>query len=284
MLPKCLLCQSTESKLVESGIRQDPAGKVWKCKQCGLVYLWPQPTEEELESYYSGTYRGDYGSGSVKQRHEWDRREARQRIEQLRIPARCNVLEIGSGSGAFLRYLYYGIGIEPDENSRRWINRNFGFSLYKSIADLPEGSKFDMIVMFHVLEHLLDPVAFLRELRKYLSPGGKVVIEVPNVKDIMLWIPAYRKRYFFQRAHLYYFSKRTLKQVAEKAGFAVTHTDVQRYNFSSHVRWAISGRNRGDGYFRDLRKSLLGRIYARLLIGIGRSDTLWAELEVCDEG
>lgn len=281
MSPKCYLCESTKAEIVESGIRYDPTGEVWKCQTCGLVFLWPIPTEKELSDYYSSQYRKDSGNKSVNERFEKNRWEAEERVKRLDLSNIHSILEIGSGSGAFLQVVrgantVFLEGIEPDEGSRKWINENLNIPIYQSIWNVL-GKKYDLIVMFHVLEHLREPIKFLISLRNILNPDGKIVIEVPNVRDIMLYLRPYRKAYFFQKSHLYYFNKDTLSQICEKAGFSSIITGIQRYNLGSCFRWNLYGKNRGDGNYKDLRQSWVSRIYAGLLTWLDRSDTLWAE-------
>jgi SAM-dependent methyltransferase len=153
------------------------------------------------------------------------------------------------------------------------------FPVFNSIQSLPTLHKYDLIVLFHVLEHIGDPVEFLSRLRALLSPGGKIVVEVPSENDIMLRNVAYRKSYFFQKAHIFYFNAASVFDVALEAGLGCRIKPIQRYNLLNHIRWIVLKRNRGDGYYRDLRKSFIGKIYAKLLTVFGVSDTLWVEME-----
>jgi len=189
------------------------------------------------------------------------------------------LLEIGSGSGAFLslanKKFRKVVGIELDLNAQRFL-KNKNLNVFETLSDL-ENSKFDVIVMFHVLEHLLDPVSFLKELKNYLNEGGKIVIEVPNVDDslVKLYNIEEFKNFYFCSAHVSYFSSVTLKNCVTKAGLKGDITQVQRYDLNNHVHWFK--------YKKPGTLSIDERIYSQTtlksyeddLILHGMGDTLW---------
>jgi len=277
----CIICRNNRWILVETGIRHSLEGKIWRCVECGLFFQWPTPSADALGQYYRGEYRKDLGSRLAYKRFDRGMYEAERRFRQL--PQTLNALEIGSGAGSFIYYATNDsprkidiTGIEPDEASRSFLEQNYGIYLYRGLGTLPAGEKYDMIVMFHVLEHLSDPVGFLERLKYRLKPCGKIVVEVPNADDIMLRKDSYRKEYFYQKAHLWYFTSDTLQKVFQKAGLQVEINHIQRYNLRSHLRWTFQNRSNGDGNEEDLKQSVISRLYSKMLTGTGRSDTLWA--------
>ena len=185
-LPDCPICGSSQGVLVQKGARHAPEAEVRRCGACGLVFLWPRPNADDLAHYYETCYRENYGDLPVEERYLEDLPEARRRVERLRpLHPAVRVLEIGCGSGAFLDavrpYVEQLQGVEPDRESRTWIEGRLGLAVAADFESLrPEEETFDLVVMFHVLEHLPDPLAFLRSLPKLLRAGGKAVIEVPN--------------------------------------------------------------------------------------------------------
>ena len=78
------------------------------------------------------------------------------------------------------------------------------------------GRRFDLITVNQVLEHVLDPIGFLRDLRSELAPGGMVYLEVPHIADIG-HLPASHDRFLMQ--HLWFFSTASLTNVCRLAGF-----------------------------------------------------------------
>ena len=118
--------------------------------------------------------------------------------------------------------------------------------MFPEISGLKE--KWDIITMFHVLEHLPDPRKTLKELAGKLKPGGKVIVEVPNSKDALLTL--YKSGPFseftYWSCHLFLFNAATLSAVAEQAGYRVEFIKhIQRYPVSNHLHWLAEGKPGG---------------------------------------
>ena len=273
------------SALVQKGARHAPEAEVRRCGACGMVYLWPRPDADDLARYYETCYREDYGDLPVEKRYIEDLVEARRRVERLRplLGSDVRVLEVGSGSGAFLDavrpYVKQITGVEPDRESRAWIEGRLGLAVAADFESLQaEEETFDLVVMFHVLEHLPDPLAFLRSLPKLLRAGGKAVIEVPNRDDALVSlyeIPAYQ-RFYYQKAHLLYFSPDTLQRTLDRSGFGAEIRGLQRYDLSNHIRWMLTGEPGGQRFYDSTLPDAVDAGYAEALVRAGRSDTLWA--------
>jgi SAM-dependent methyltransferase len=127
-------------------------------------------------------------------------------------------LDIGSSSGVLLetfqrRFDCPVVGVEPGDAYRHYAEQR-GLNIFKSLQDMDQAGerRFDLISLIHVLEHIQDPVQYLIELKRdYLTADGELLIEVPNlyVHDS------------FEIAHLYSFSRHTLREVITKAGFEI---------------------------------------------------------------
>jgi len=102
--------------------------------------------------------------------------------------------------------------------------------------------KFDAISLFHVIEHIAQPVEFLRRVSQMLKKSGKMVIEVPSLDDALLaTCPPYRA-FYWQRAHLAYYNAQTLRKVLKRAGLKVKKSlYVQRYSLQNLMQWMIKG-------------------------------------------
>jgi SAM-dependent methyltransferase len=99
---------------------------------------------------------------------------------------------------------------------------------------------FDYILLMFVLEHIGEPVQFLSTLKRFLKPGGKIVIVVPNVLDPLVQfydIPAFR-RFYFCIEHLFYYSPKTIGDLFAKAGLSGKIETVQEYPITNHLNWA----------------------------------------------
>jgi 2-polyprenyl-3-methyl-5-hydroxy-6-metoxy-1,4-benzoquinol methylase len=249
------------------------------------VFLFPQPKSEELARYYAKLYRHEYDEPPVALRYRTDLEEARTRVRRLLplLQPETRLLEVGSGSGALLAsvrpYVQEVMGIEPDLASRDWIEHRLALPIADQLPQsLSEDAAYDLVVSFHVLEHVAEPVAWLIKLKKLLRRGGCLVIEVPNIDDVLVKtykVPAYLK-FYYQKAHLYYFSKRTLTLALQKGDLTATILGVQRYDLSNHLRWMLTGQPGGQGYYHQILAPPVQAAYADSLIRTGRADTLWA--------
>ncbi len=280
----CLLCGSQDSTMIQKGVRFDPQLDVHRCRGCSLVFLSPMPTEKELSDYYSDTYRAEYeGLVSPESSYQKGVEPARERVRRMVPILRSNsrVLEIGSSAGHFLEavrpYAAEVAGVEPGVKHARWASERLGIKVVNHLPELT-GEKFDVIALFHTLEHFRDPVAYLRELKTFLRPGGMFVVEVPNVDDALLAlynVPGFAG-FYFQKAHLYYFSPETLKRIFALVDAQAEVTGVQRYDLSNHVRWMLTKEPGGQDYYGSLFSDSVKQAYAEALIRANCADTLWA--------
>jgi len=281
----CKLCRSDGSVIIRKGVRLGPRIEVRRCTGCGLVFLRPRPDEGNLDNYYTEHYRDEYSEPPVEERYRTDLDEARIRVRRLQdyLTPHVRLLEVGCGSGAFLDAVrpYVGevVGVEPDAASRAWIEDKLGI---KALKELPRNKDdippFDLIVSFHLIEHIPDPVAFLVKQGEFLRSEGRLMAEVPNVDDALVSsyrIPSYLE-FYYQKVHLYYFSGDTLESAFKQAGYDVVIEGIQRYDLGNHIHWMLTGEPGGRGSDYDFLGPAVNAAYADSLIRSGRSDTLWA--------
>lgn len=156
-------------------------------------------------------------------------------IMYLKGTHRGKLLDVGCGSGEFLvkmRELGWDVlGVEPDPEAARVTRERFGLPVI--VAPLEEAgllnNSFDAITMHHVIEHVHDPIAILRECARLLKPGGKLVVITPNIASL--------GHQLFQTAwygldpprHLNLFSPRTLHTCSERAGLKIARLDTRAF-------------------------------------------------------
>lgn len=224
----CILCGSRKFHTVEE---DSPPFRVLKCNRCSLVFVHPQPSHTELASHYDDYryYASWYG----------EQRQAREKMWQnrlLRIEARVDkgrLLDIGCGEGAFLetaqRCGWEVFGTELSEFAALYAAERLGRPVCAgeiSAAQFPK-AHFDVVTLWHVLEHMQNPILNLREVHRILKPGGLLVVAVPNVDNRIMQLTyriVKRRRYrlFIPREkelHLFHFSSKTLVKTLSKAGF-----------------------------------------------------------------
>jgi len=177
----------------------------------------PQPDEKKLLTYYkSNSYvsHGDSKGFLFDSAYRLFRRLNLHHKYQL-LPSgqeTIKLLDYGCGTGAFLGYTHNkGVqvtGIEPDKNARRHIPSDI--KAYASLDDLPMDT-YDVITLYHVLEHVYDPNALLEQLKKRLKPNGQIHLALPNYSAYdALHYESYWAGYDVPR-HLYHFNKKAIE-------------------------------------------------------------------------
>ena len=279
---KCYLCNGDNLAKIHDKIRFDYDFKPYKCNNCGLVFLYPYFSSSELDEFYKNQYRSLFGNETPEELFRRCLPEAINRVERFKqiLKNSKNVLEIGCSTGHFL----YAVGkmcpkvygIEPDKRAKKHA-KNLGIAVKNKINEF-EPNSFDAIFMFHVLEHIQDPIIFLKEIRTYLKEKGKIIVEVPNVDDILVSVYKIEKfkDMYFSAPHKFYFSRDTLKTILRQSGFKSTIYPLQRYDFSNHIFWLLYGKPGGMGYFKDIFSNKLDAEYAECLKRQYLCDTIYA--------
>ena len=190
----------------------------------GLIYVDPVPFEN-TEEFYKTEYRKSYkGVHQPKPKHVYRAGNvALQRFSRLSKllsqGARC--LDAGSSSGEFVYLLHKrgfdAHGVEANLPYAEYSQKELGISVCISpFSEYQTDERFDLITMFHVLEHLENPVRDLSSLAGFLKPDGKLVIEVPNIL-----YPDMSFSHKWHPGHLFSFTDQTLSMLLEKSGFKV---------------------------------------------------------------
>jgi SAM-dependent methyltransferase len=196
-----------------------------RCVGCGLVRLDPPPSD--LARCYPVGYW-----------HEPTVLEQTYRrlaiLDHLRFARRAlgggmRVLDIGCGSGLFLRELLAGgrglkaIGLDNSSQAAAIAWKRHGIRVIT--ADLARApfseASFDLITMFHVLEHLSEPAAYLTMARRLLAPGGKLVVQTPNLDCWQYRIFGARWSGLDVPRHLYDFRTEDLLRLLDNSGFGI---------------------------------------------------------------
>ena len=218
----------------------DAAPRPIRCRECGLVFVDPVPAE----AVETGTYGHDYyepwqGAEERPRRRMWRRRLARV---GKRVTSAGTLLDVGCGDGLFARvakdagWRVDAIEFSP-EGARRAaarLGRPVAVGDLAASAHLP--GPFEVITLWHVLEHLPEPRPMLEAARRRLAPGGLLVVAVPNLDNLPM-----RAAYRVARGrpcplyeagarepHLSHFDPVTLRLILERAGFREVEIGTDR--------------------------------------------------------
>ncbi len=184
----------------------------------------PQPEVIQLSKYYeSEEYisHTDNKKGIVSFLYQTVKKRALRNklnlITTLKKDAN-SILDIGAGTGDFLKYIQSEnksvFGIEPNKKARE-LASNKGIQLVENIDDY-KGETFDVITMWHVLEHVPNLEETIQKIQALLNPNGILIIAVPNYNS---FDAAYYKNYwaaFDVPRHLWHFSRNTMKKLFSK--------------------------------------------------------------------
>ena len=201
-----------------------------KAKDLDLLATFPRPDLEQLPSYYKSE---NYISHTDSKKGFFDK--VYQQVKNLMLKNKLNwiekeeipgakILDIGAGTGDFLRAAknrnWEVFGVEPNPDARKLASEK-GVELEKTTASFPDQS-FDVITMWHVLEHVPDLEEQIKELDRLLKPNGLLVIAVPNFKSDDA--KKYKENWaaYDVPRHLYHFSPSAIKKIFNSTGFLLT--------------------------------------------------------------
>ena len=232
----CPVCGASEWKFVfavqDHSISKEKFS-LHECVRCSVRLTIDAPVKEKIGRYYKSA---DYIShtntsqGVLNKLYQWVRswmlHQKRKLIESQVKSSSGSLLDYGSGAGAFVAYMqkagWKATGIEPDEDARSVAKQDFGVELLQESALFSLApAQFDVITLWHVLEHVHDLQTTLTALKRLLKPSGLLLIAVPNYTstDACFYGPAWAA-YDVPR-HLYHFSPASMEVCMQKNQLSV---------------------------------------------------------------
>lgn len=229
--PACPLCGS-EQRYVPFRLR-DPYS-VARCTSCGFYYLYPRIIESAMQeayrqpSYYEGGACG-YADASYA-RQEFALRATFKRLLHNLSERRLTggaLLEVGCGYGYLLDearpYFDRRVGTEFSLEGAE-IARSTGAEVFVGgIEQISEKRKFDTVVAVQVIEHVYEPLTFVKQLANHTQPGGHVIIATPDIGGALRRAMGRHWPSFKAPEHVGYFDFRTLSRLMGKAGLSDIH-------------------------------------------------------------
>jgi SAM-dependent methyltransferase len=219
-----------------------------ECRDCGLGFLNPRPSWNELQEYYDEDYAAYEPSHGAAGDDDAVIAQALQTgsFRHLPIPEGKKVLDVGTGGGFFLRICSkLGArtwGVEPSPIAAE-VARSAGLTIFNGTLDEYEtAERFDIITASQVLEHVSDPVATLAQMRELLAPGGLIWIAVPNAACRWAAMLGWKWDGADLPYHLLQFTPESLRAAGQRAGlrtrriFTESRPGIVRYSMQKYLR------------------------------------------------
>jgi 2-polyprenyl-3-methyl-5-hydroxy-6-metoxy-1,4-benzoquinol methylase len=198
-----------------------------QCRSCNLAFLNPRPSQEEITNYYPAEYYVDAKEWNIQRNNV---KELQNRLDYIikYCGSKCpgKLLDIGIFNGAFvahaLRLGWDAYGLDSSRSAislaKKSVPQERLFHGYVESSPFPPNS-FDVVTMWEVLEHTMNPLNVLKTVHKLNSPNGILVISVPNFSSIESRIFGKYWNGLDVPRHLYHFIPDTLDKMLQKANF-----------------------------------------------------------------
>ena len=211
-----------------------------RCNHCGLLFTNPRPEPDDLPRYYQSE---DYLSHNKEKKGLFSNiynlvrnRAVKQKFDLITgYTAKGFILDIGCGTGEVLHYFskkgWVVTGIEPAANARNFAIEQYALPVYdeNQIERLPSKS-FDVITLWHVLEHVPQPGERMEQIKRLLKDNGVIFIALPNHKS---W-DAKRFGAFWAGwdvpRHLFHFSRKSFSFLAARHGFKISKVIPMKFD------------------------------------------------------
>ncbi len=242
-LIQCPVCDcerfSVKHKIMDHFLSKEEF-KIVQCQQCGFLFTNPRPEKSESFKYYQSD---EYLSHS-KNKTGW-LNFAYDAIRSIALRKKFDlinkhksgskILDIGCGTGEFLNLMkakgWEAIGVEPAEHPREFAKTNFGLNVFdEDKLDKPVASGFDVITLWHVLEHVPDLNQRISQINRLLSDEGLLVVALPNVNS---WDATHYKNFWAAwdvPRHLYHFSKETFDMLMKKHNLKIISIHPMKFD------------------------------------------------------
>lgn len=278
---KCPICGGQGQNILHNGQElytreyKSTGPKVCLCN-CGMIYLNPIMNETEYERFYNCDGQKNFANSIINEDYDNKiKKQAERRYNILKSYVRKDyfLADVGCGYSSFLSLVSKKTknawGIEPSQIRYNDIKKTYSNVIHGTIKNWKKGP-LDIITVFQVLEHIVDPNDFMECVKNILSEKGKMIIEVPNHNDLLVGLKKY-KRFYYQNAHCSYFNDRSIKNLLSKFDFKIERwIKIQRYSLSNHLHWLIFGKPGQIKYFK-----FLDSMYSWFIKKINLYDTMF---------
>jgi SAM-dependent methyltransferase len=267
--------------IIHKGTRDDSSINVMQCTKTKLIFL-----DKIIKTDYKNIGLDYWNSNNILEARLKTYEDDERRITLFKKYTKSNykhILDFGCGNGGFLKlldesFIKYGIDMNNEMNN---ILEKEGMIMNNSLDKILH--PIDCITMFHVLEHIQNPIELLTTIKNKLQKGSMLIIEVPSAHDILF--NKYNSESFknstFWSQHLILYTKDTLYKLLTISGFTnINIFHYQRYNIFNHLHWLSHNKPGGHKLHNYKNCEKLIEEYNNLLIDNEETDTLIAICEI----
>lgn len=220
---QCVACgeRGTTSRLLTY-----PQGKLARCPACGLCWNVEPPSADVLGSLYQTGFYGGRTPRAGAVAALLHRVNNAVRLRELRGMSAGKLLDVGCGKGRFLaaaREAGWDVrGVEFAPHLAAEARDRYGVDVRAGdFLEVPLETPFDVVTMWHVLEHLPRPADAVARSWELLRPGGRLVVSVPNIESVQAVLSGASWFHLDLPRHLFHFTPRSLRRLVERHGFRV---------------------------------------------------------------
>jgi 2-polyprenyl-3-methyl-5-hydroxy-6-metoxy-1,4-benzoquinol methylase len=241
-LENCPVCGKSEFKnflVVQDKSVSQESFVIVACENCGFKFTNPRPDTSNIGSYYeSEDYisHSNTSKGIINKAYQIVRSIAiKDKVELVNsLSPKGKILDYGCGTGFFLSACkndgWEVEGFEPNDTARKQAEETLGQPLEKVSFGKFEQNSFDVITLWHVLEHVHTLNETFQQLRNLLKPEGIMLIAVPNADSLDAKKYGENWAAYDVPRHLYHFNQATMKRLLKKHKMDLLHVKPMKYD------------------------------------------------------
>ena len=268
----CPICSGKSHKKHVTGKDHNVSEKIFtvtECLNCGFRFTNPRPKEKYIYKYYQSKNYISHSSTKkglinkvyhlVRSYQFYKKKEVIQSSSKIK---KGKILDIGCGTGDFLKYMdssgWETDGVETDKGAKIIAEKKLGKKIKEKLDLISDEDKYDVISMWHVLEHIYNVEDYLKRVNKLLKKGGVLIVGVPNCASYDAkkykgnWVA------YDLPIHLSHFRKNNIKELAKKSSFKLK--DIKPLFFDSYYIGMLSAKKTGSsvllGFFHGMISNL----------------------------
>ncbi len=273
----CYLCQNDKYTTRPGSVRDNKDINILECDNCGLVFL--SSFNHIKKSHYEDSGMHDREALDIDKWLESTEEDDKRRYQFVKEKITNKaVLDFGCGIGGFLNLVKNSASKADGVELEKALQSSFKQRKLNVFSNLSlVRGKYDVITAFHVVEHLEKPKEILKQLSKFLTEDGEMIIEVPNSNDALLTLYENKpfQNFTYWSQHLFLFNEKTITELVKQAGLKLNWIKhIQRYSLSNHLYWLAKGKPGGHKVWDFMNNNKLDKEYEGQLAYIGKTDTI----------